>query len=194
MKPLFEEIRAGGMGAMMKAMNDPSFLAKLSAKMGSMEELVGGAAPPTTAAAAAAASPEPVINNILDAARYGDLEALEDYIAIKKADMKDPNGRTALHYAVAYDQAEAAAALLEAGADVNATDGMGNTALHFAAGYARRSAVRALLNVGADVGAKNLEGQRPVDVVRKEPRNPLNGDEEVLAVLDGSAPVQSLSA
>lgn len=180
---------------MLKAMNDPSFLAKLSAKMGDMEELIGGAAdPPTTAAGAAAARPEPVVNNVLDAARYGDLEALEDYIAIKKADMTDPSGRTALHYAVAYDSAEAAAMLLEAGADVNAADSTGNTALHFAAGYGRRSAVRALLNVGADVGVKNSEGQRPVDVVRAEPRNPLNADAEVLAVLDGSAPVQSLSA
>jgi hypothetical protein len=183
LKPLFEEIKAGGMGAMMKAMSDPAFLAKISAKMGDLEELMG--APTTGAAAAGQAAEAAEINNVLDAAKHGDLEALEDFIAIGKADMADDAGRRALHYAVAYNQAEAAAALLEAGADVNAQDGSGNTALHFAAGYGRGSAVRALLNVGADVRAANREGQTPVDVVKSEPRNPLNQEADVLAALEG---------
>lgn len=74
------------------------------------------------------------MNNILDAAKYGDLEAIEDYMAIGKGDLKDGEGRTALHYAVAYDQAPAVQALLSSGFDSNATEKDGNTALHYAAG------------------------------------------------------------
>ncbi len=32
--------------------------------------------------------------------RAGDLEAIEDYMAVGKGDMKDGEGRSALHYAV----------------------------------------------------------------------------------------------
>ena len=87
-------------------------------------------APQTTAQQAA----PPEINTILDAAKYGDVEAIEDFCAIGKAGMVDDEGRTALHFAVAYDQGAAAGALIENGADINATDNAGNTALIFACG------------------------------------------------------------
>jgi hypothetical protein len=44
-----------------------------------------------------------------------------------------------------------------------------------------------LLAAGADVGVKNGKGQTAVDVVKGEPRNPLNQDIRLLAVLDGTA-------
>jgi len=126
--PMFEEMKTGGMAAMMKYMNDQTFLTKIGEKLGDVP--MAASAPPTTAQQAA----PPEINNILDAARYGDVEAIEDFCAIGKGDMVDEEGRTALHFAVAYDQGAAAGALLENGADVNATDNSGNTALIFACG------------------------------------------------------------
>ena len=62
LKPMFDEIKTGGMAAMMKYMNDPVFLAKIGEKMQGV--LPAEAAGPSTAAAAA-----PEITNILDAAK-----------------------------------------------------------------------------------------------------------------------------
>lgn len=181
LKPMFDEIKTGGMAAMMKYMNDPTFLAKIGEKLGDVPMTGGQQEQP---AAAAAAPPE--INTILDAARYGDVEAIEDFVAIGKADMTDDLGRNALHYAVAYDQGAAAGALIENGIDVNAADSKGNTALHFAAGYGRSSAVKALITVGAQVSAKNNDGQTAADLIKAEPRNPLNQMEEIMKELQQS--------
>jgi hypothetical protein len=179
LKPMFEEIRTGGMAAMMKYMNDPVFLTKIGEKLGDLpiDQAAAPAAPPP---AAAPAAPAPEINSILDAARYGDLEAIEDFVAIGKGEFKDDQGRTALHYAVAYDQGAAAGALIENGVDVNAQDNMGNTALHFAAGYGRGSAVKALLTVGVNPSTKNNEGKTAKDLITDQPNNPLNNITEIL--------------
>ena len=178
LKPMFEEIRTGGMAAMMKYMNDPVFLTKIGEKLGDLpiDQAAAPAAPPP----AATAAPAPEINSILDAARYGDLEAIEDFVAIGKGEFKDEQGRTALHYAVAYDQGAAAGSLIENGVDVNAQDNMGNTALHFAAGYGRGSAVKALLTVGVNPSTKNNEGKTAKDLITDQPNNPLNNVPEIL--------------
>ena len=176
LKPIFDEINTGGMAAMMKYMNDPAFLAKIGEKMGDIEDIAAGQQQQVEA-------PEPEILSILDAARYGDLEAIEDFIAIGKVDSTDDKGRTALHYAVAYDQGASALLLIENGADVNAQDSGGNTSLHFAAGYGRLSAVQALLSVGADVGIKNKENQTALELIKAEPRNPLNQNDSILQQL-----------
>ena len=149
--------------------------------MGDLDEMVGGVVPPPPAMAAPAAPPP--VNNILDAAKYGDIEAVEDYMAIGKGDLRDDVGRGALHYAVAYDQGAAAKALLDNGADVNASDKEGNTPLHFAAGYGRGAAVKALLAARADPGTRNSDGKTAAELVAEEPRNPLNEDDEVMAML-----------
>lgn len=174
--PMFEEIKTGGMAAMMKYMNDPAFLSKIGEKLG---DVPAPQAPPQTPPP----SQEPEINTILDAARYGDLEAIEDFVAIGKGEERDDQGRTALHYAVAYDQGAAAGALIENGVDVNATDAMGNSALHFAAGYGRGSAVKALLTVGVDASLKNKDGKTAKDLIIEQPKNPLHNATDVLAQL-----------
>ncbi|PSC70745.1 translocase of chloroplast chloroplastic [Micractinium conductrix] len=185
LKGVFEEIRAGGMAAMMKYMNDPNFLSKIGSKMGDIDpSMLAGGAP----AAAAPAAP-PAVNSILDAAKYGDLEAIEDYMAIGKGALADSEQRTALHYAVAYDKPDALQALLNNGADTAARDKGGNPPLHYAAGYGREQCVRMLLAAGADVGAKNDRGQTAAEVVRGEPRNPLNQDEALLMQLEGALPL-----
>ncbi len=38
--------------------------------------------------------------------RFNDLEAVEDYVAIGKGGVTDEEGRTALHYGAAYDNAK----------------------------------------------------------------------------------------
>ena len=53
--------------------------------------------------------------------RYGDLEAVEDFIAVgKDVNESDQDGRTALHYAVAYNYADIAAELISNGASLEA--------------------------------------------------------------------------
>ena len=190
---MFDKIKEGGMEAMMAAMADPEFLAKIGAKMGDPGATLGNGQPAPGAGAAAPPPAEPIeVNDVLDAARAGDLEAIEDYVAIGQDKKVDEAGRTALHYAVAYNQGAAASALLKAGAAVDVPDMMGNTALIFAAGYGRGSAVRALLAAGADGGARNKDGQNAAEIIRAEPRNPLNADAALLAVLDGTAALDSL--
>jgi ankyrin repeat protein len=55
-------------------------------------------------------------------------------MAVGKGSEKDGQGRTALHYAVAYDRAPAVKALLDCGFDPNEAEQAQNTALHYAAG------------------------------------------------------------
>ena len=67
---MFEEIKTGGMAAMMKYMNDPTFLSKIGEKVGDLDASLGGAGgvvPPPTQAMAE--PPPVVVNNILDAAK-----------------------------------------------------------------------------------------------------------------------------
>lgn len=177
--PMFEEIRSGGMAAMMRFMNDEKFLSKIGEKLGDVPMAAASAPPPTTAQQAA----PPEINTILDAARYGDVEAIEDFCAIGKAELTDDEGRTALHWAVAYDQGAAAGALIENGVNVNAVDNGGNSALHFAAGYGRGAAVKALLTVGCDKSLKNKDGKTAKDLIVEQPKNPLNEAAEILSEL-----------
>lgn len=180
LKPVFEEMKAGGMAALMKYMNDPAFLAKIGEKMGDV--VPGGAA--AAAAGAPPAEEEAEVNNILDAVRYNDLEALEDFIAIGKGGLTDPEGRTALHYAAAYDRQQAVEVLLEHKADIEARDVKQNVPLHYAAGYGKGEIAHALVRAGADVRAQNEKGQTAAAIIRAEPRNPLNQDTELLAMLE----------
>lgn len=176
LKPMFEEIRTGGMAAMMKYMNDPTFLSKIGERLG---DAIPGAASPAVDNAAPLAE----ITNILDAAKYGDVEAVEDFLAVGKGADRDAEGRCALHYAVGFDKEDATKALLDNGVDVNEADNRGNTAVHFAAGYGRGDAIRILINAGANVAAKNSEGFTAGAMIKAEPRNPLNNDVELMTLL-----------
>lgn len=69
LRPMFEEMKTGGMGAMMKYWNDPKVLAKIGEKMGQVPgQAAGGQSP---AAPSAAAPPD--VSSLLDAARYTQL-------------------------------------------------------------------------------------------------------------------------
>lgn len=178
-KSMFEEIQSGGMGALMKYMNDPRVLAKIGEKIGDVPPPTAAAAAPASAAAAAANVPE--IDNLFDAARYGDLEAVEDFIAIgKDVNAADKESRTPLHYASGFDHPEIAQMLIDEGAKLEAQDSKGNTPLHYAAGYGRAQLVELLLTAGSNASAKNIDGQTPYELVLANERNPLNANLPVM--------------
>ncbi len=53
--------------------------------------------------------------------RHGDLEAVQDFIAIgKDVNERDGDGRSALHYAVAYSHADIVEELVSSGANLEA--------------------------------------------------------------------------
>ncbi|EFJ49193.1 hypothetical protein VOLCADRAFT_120788 [Volvox carteri f. nagariensis] len=177
---VFADIQKNGMQALMKYYNDPAFLSKLGSKIGDVGQSAD-AASPVAPAAVPPPAPAPEINNIRDAARWGDEEAVEDFIAIGK-DINEPDtqGRTALHYAVAYDHAVIAKMLLDEGANVEARDSMNNTPLHYACGYGRAPLARLLLKAGANKGVQNNTGKTPLELAKLDPRNPVNADDELL--------------
>ena len=57
--------------------------------------------------------------------------------------------------------------LIDSGADLEATNVTGGTALSFAAMFNQVATVDLLLERGADAGAKDLEGQSPADLARR---------------------------
>jgi ankyrin repeat protein len=72
------------------------------------------------------------------------------------------HGYTALHYAAMFDNTEMIAALVKAGARVDALDRLGNTPLLLAAVHRSNAAARRLIAAGADVNAQNHDGMTPL--------------------------------
>lgn len=188
MKPMFEEmqkaLKESGPAALNKFYNDPAFLKKIGEKMGPISMPTS----PVEDAKAAVAAPEPAapeLKNLLDAARYGDLQALEEFLSVGN----DPNevdneSRTPLHV-VAGSGAEALVGpLIKGGAKLEVVDSKGNTPLHYAAGYGRASIAAALLDAGASPAAKNGNGKSPAELAKMNPQNPISKDEALLARLE----------
>lgn len=78
-------------------------------------------------------------------------------------DSKDYDHRRALHVAAAEGAAAAAAALLDAGADVNAADRWGSTPLRDAVAWRRLQICKLLIARGGDVHAVDRRGVNVVD-------------------------------
>jgi len=172
----FAAAQKEGMGGLMKLMNDEAFLMKLSRKLG------GAQSSPAQPAAPSADGPE--INNLMDAAKYGDLEAIEDFVAIgKDVNGGDEESRTPLHFAAAHCQPVAISMLVEAGANLESVDSKMNTPLHYAAGYGRVAECKLLLNLGASPAAKNETGKTPLDLAGLNDQNPVNADDELMQKL-----------
>jgi len=101
---------------------------------------------------------------VADAAQKGDLAAVKRLIA-QGADVNIPqgDGMTALHWAAQHGDADMAAALLKAHANVKATTRIGNyTPLHVASRDASGPVVRELVAAGADVKAPTSTGATPL--------------------------------
>lgn len=112
------------------------------------------------------------LQDLLDCARYGELEELQTGLAQSSAQavasIVDENGNTLLHMAAANGHLHVAACLLStispAGlpAYVRARNNAGNTALHWAALNNHAEMVTELLKVGAEVGAENEAGHTAI--------------------------------
>ncbi len=81
------------------------------------------------------------------AASEGDASKLRELLTADKEtkDVKDSEGRTALHFSCGYGELDCVKVLLEFEADVNALDDNKNTALHYAAGYGQAECVKLLV-------------------------------------------------
>ncbi|KAL1215642.1 Ankyrin repeat domain-containing protein 2A [Cardamine amara subsp. amara] len=180
LKPILDEIDAGGPSAMMKYWNDPDVLKKLGEAMGMP---VAGFPDQTVSA-----EPEPAEEGeeeesiVHQTASLGDVEGLKTALASGgNKDEEDSEGRTALHFACGYGELKCAQVLIDAGANVNAVDKNKNTPLHYAAGYGRKECVSLLLENGAAVTLQNLDEKTPIDVAK------LNNQLEVVKLLEKDA-------
>lgn len=77
--------------------------------------------------------------------------------------------RRMLSWAACSNRAEIVAAVLDAGADVNARGGLGDTTLHEAVAFGRDDAVAALLDRGADPRIANRSGRMPLAMTLLSP-------------------------
>ena len=111
--------------------------------------------------------PEPVIAEMF----AGDVAAVRDRFAAGA----DPEGRDAvfrrrmLSWAAGSNRAAVVAAVVDAGADVNARGGLGDTTLHDAVAFGRDEAVEVLLARGADPRLANRSGRTPLAMTLLSP-------------------------
>jgi ankyrin repeat protein len=105
---------------------------------------------------------------LLSAARSGDAATALALIA-ERANVHEtePDGTTALHWAVHNDDAALVKKLVEAGADVSAANEYGATPMSEAAVVANPVVLEALVEGGADVDSPNADGQTALMVVAR---------------------------
>ncbi len=108
---------------------------------------------------------------LVDAAKAGDRAAALALIG-QRADVNvpEPDGTTALHWAVYHDDLELADRLLRAGARATATNDFGATPMSTAAVAGRAAMIERLLDAGADVESPNADGQTALMLVARTGR------------------------
>lgn len=104
---------------------------------------------------------------IIKAAKKGNVAALKSLLGSDQSllEARDTDGSTPLHCATWKGHEHVVAALLEAGADVNAAnqnEHWGTTPLHAAAHANQAGIAKLLLDHGADTKAKDMEGRTPM--------------------------------
>ena len=88
---------------------------------------------------------------LVDAAEQRDIRAVRALVENVDVNASQPDGATALHWAVHWDDREAVDLLLDAGADVNATNEYGVSPLALAALNGSATVMERLITAGADV-------------------------------------------
>jgi ankyrin repeat protein len=117
---------------------------------------------------------------LMAAAWFGHLLVIQ-YLMEKGADKDatDFNGYSVLHYALCYDQVEAAQYLLNQGVSIEMADNIhGYTALHFAAVFGRAKALMLLMSYGANLHTEDKNGRLPIDLAKTEEIKQAIRDEE----------------
>ena len=102
-------------------------------------------------------------DDILTAARFGDVEQLE--VSIESGmdvNHADPAGETALFHAIGSGKSRPFELLMGNGADVKVQDSQGNTPLHKAASFGRAEFVSRLIAAGSVINATNKVGTTPL--------------------------------
>jgi ankyrin repeat protein len=101
--------------------------------------------------------------SLIDAVKAGDAKTARSLLA-KKVDVNkpEPDGTTALHWAVENDNLELTKALLQAGANAQAPNRLGVTPLLLAAGNGSGTIVEQLLTAGANANTANPGGETPL--------------------------------
>lgn len=94
--------------------------------------------------------------NLADAVQRGDKEALR---SIDNVNSAQPDGTTALHWAVRREDFAAVDALIKAGANVKAANRYGVTPINLAAATGNAAIIRRLLDAGVDVNTANPGGE-----------------------------------
>ncbi len=126
--------------------------------------LMAGCGKPTSPSASKSAPPA---ISIQEAARTGNLEAIQQHIkATSDLNEKAPDsGGSPLHTAAVFGHLEAVRVLVQAGANVNARNNDGASPLLVAAFFCRTEIVQHLLAHGADKLAKDNAGKTALDSV-----------------------------
>lgn len=101
-------------------------------------------------------------DNVARAAAGNDTARVEMLVGTGNSPNATHRGYTALHYAAMFDNTEMIAALVKAGAQIDAQDRLGNTPLLLAAARRQDEAAELLVKDGADLNAQNHDGMTPL--------------------------------
>lgn len=115
---------------------------------------------------------------VADAARRQDRDTVRALLAGgADTNARQPDGATALHWAVHWQDVDMAALLIKAGADVNAANDYGIVPLSLACGNGDAAAARLLLEAGASPNVAQPTGETPAMTAAR------TGDVDVLRTL-----------
>jgi ankyrin repeat protein len=125
-----------------------------------VKTLIGWSITPLLSIALSAAPPEP---RLADAVKRQDRQAIHTLLEQRvDVNARQPDGATALHWAMHWNDLETAERLIQAGAQLNATNDYGVTPLSLACTNASRAAVTLLLEAGANPNLPLPTGETPL--------------------------------
>jgi hypothetical protein len=123
--------------------------------------------PPAAPAAPAAPARSEIDERLFQATQSANCTLLlEALLEGANPNLRDPNGRTGLHFMAGVGLAPACVLLIHFGADVDAKDKSNLAPIHMAAGYANARCLRVLIAAGADTQARGEQGTA-LDVVER---------------------------